>query len=393
MAKEEINLGLDFSNMIETDSTLKATIQNEPEEVQSEDTSEGVIIDKGDISGLEENKFNVNDYFKEENIQPENKEKNSEESKVVDKAKSTSSKSIKDSSSNVPFSLVFKSLQEEDALSDFDEDSFNKDVEEVGEAKAIRNVFLKEADVLRQVIQQETEEDFKEYTKLLDLGIGREEANKLISQKLEFSSLKEEDLEKEENAEVCKSIIIQNLKNTTKLTDLQIKKQIDRADNAGELVEDAKEALKEVNTFAKVQVAAAKEKAIQDKQLQDTARKEAIQKYKDTVASTDEIIPGQKINKQTKTKVEDAVLNGMMWEVRKKDPYKFDTIVNYLALTGLFEGKGDKLTAKAKTSAIEELEKVIKTTKKSEVTPNTYTANDEEVENDSVTSFLTKRRS
>jgi hypothetical protein len=392
MAKEDINLGLDFSTMADVGTSFGNNIQTEEQTIE-----EIKKVEDGETSGLETSKdddkipFDFAELFKQENTETTDGKKKDEEL-AKNKAESTSSKSTKNSSSNVPFSLVFKSLQEEDAISDFDEEAFNKEVEEVGAAKAIQNVFLREAEVLREVIKQDAEEDFKEYTKLLDLGVSREEANQIMASKLEFAKVTDEELEKEGNDELCKSIIVKNLKNTTKLTDAQIKKQVDRAANSGEIVEDAKEALKGIIDYDKAQVKAAEQKALQQKQAEEQARKDAILKYKEVVAATDEIIPGQKINKQTKTKVEEAIFSGLAWEIRKKDPYKFDTIVNYLALSGVFTGKGDKLGAGAKKSAIMELENVLKTTKKSDVKPNLYNEDPEEVENDSVTNFLTKKR-
>ena len=393
MAKEDINLGLDFSSMTDVGTKFGSNIQT------TEETNEEIKkVEDGETSGLEtstgdDNKipFDFAELFKQDNTETTDTKKKDEELSK-DKTEAPPPKSTKNSSSNVPFSLVFKSLQEEDAISDFDEEAFNKELEEVGPAQAIRNVFLKEAEVLREVIKQDAEEDFKEYTKLLDLGVNRDEANKLMASKLEFSKITDEELEKDGNEELCKSIIVKNLKNTTKLTDAQIKKQVDRAANSGELVEDAKESLKGIIDYDKSQVEAAKQKAIQEKQAEENARKEATAKYKQVIEAVDEIIPGQKINKQTKAKIESAVFSGLAWEARKKDPYKFDTVLNYLVLSGIFDGKGDKLGAKAKTSAIQELENVLKTTKKSDLKPNLYNEDPEEVENDSVTNFLTKKR-
>ena len=393
MAKEDINLGLDFSTMTDVGTSFGNNIQTE------EETNEEIKkVESGETSGLDykpdDDKlepFDFAELFKQENTEtPDTKKK--DEELVKSKAESASSKSIKNSSSNVPFSLVFKSLQEEDAISDFDEEAFNKEAEEVGEAQAIINVFRKEAETIRQVIKQDQEEDFKEYTNLLDLGVNRDKANKIMASKLEFSKITEEEIDKEGNEELCKSLIVKNLKNTTKLTDAQIKKQVDRAANSGELTEDAKEALKGITDFNKEQIKLAEQSAIQQKQADETARKEAVEKYKAIVEATDEIIPGQKINKQTKTKVTEGILSGQAWEVRKKDPYKFDAILTYLVQSGVFEGKGDKLGAKAKTSAIQELQNVLNTSKKTDLKVNMFNEDPEEVENDKVTNFLSKKR-
>jgi hypothetical protein len=92
---------------------------------------------------------------------------------------------------------------------------------------------------------------------------------------------------------------------------------------------------------------------------------------KDTVTSLDEIIPGHKITKPTKTKIEDLltkpvkqldngqVLNGV-WAKRVENPIEFDAKLAYFINLGLFDGKMDVLKKAAKTSATSELEKHLK---------------------------------
>jgi len=146
----------------------------------------------------------------------ETEELNEEEKGVKGTAKAPPPQNSK---SSVPFSsLVFKSLLEEDALSNFDEEEFKKDEEEHGSATAIVNVFKKEAEIARQSALQEVEEDKKEvlniYSSLLDAGVDSGTAKQLLTDKIKFEQIKPEDLEADDKQDLRIAVISQDLKNS-----------------------------------------------------------------------------------------------------------------------------------------------------------------------------------
>lgn len=330
---------------------MKETLAKEDAEVTGKETKD-VNTDTVDVLDLLENNKGVevkptaeNDVDGEEN-----------------KAKDSSSK-LKPTN-DILFSLVLKSLYEEEVLSDFDEESFKKEVEELGSAQALVNIFAKEAELARQSARQEAEEDFKEYAALKDLGIDTKKAQELISAKIEFDSIKEDDLEKEDSVELRKEILIRNFKNTTKFSDDKIKKQVDLIVDAGKDVEEAKEALESIKGFNKEQIELAKQNKIAEETNKKAQRDALIKQYSEFIDKLEEPAPGVKINKQTKDKLKQKVLAGSIWDVRAKDPVKFDTMITYLVENGALDGKFDKVATKAKSSAIKELESVIETSKK-----------------------------
>ena len=328
-------------------TVLKDTLASETKEEDKETKEE--TVDVLDLLNNKEVEVNVTD---ENDVDGEDK---------VTKSPSSKSKPTND----IPFSLVFKSLYEEGALSEFDEEAFTKEVAEVGSAQALVNVFAKEAELARQTARQEAEEDFKEYATLKDLGIDTKQAQALISAKIEFDSIKEEDLDKEDAEELRREILVRNFKNTTKFSDEKIKKQVDLIVDAGKDLEEAKEALSSIQEYNKEQIEVAKKSKIQEEQNKKAQRDSLIKQYSEFIDKLEEPAPGVKINKQTKEKLKQKVLSGNIWEVRAKDPVKFDTMVTYLVENGALEGKFDKTAAKAKSAAIKELESVIETSKKS----------------------------
>lgn len=289
-----------------------------------------------------------------------------EEDVIGDNKTKTPPQKNKPSADNLPFSLVFKSLLEEGVLSNFDEEVFGKELTEVGQAQAIVNVFAKEAESARQAVRAEAEEDFKEYAKLKDLGIDTQTAQSLIATKIEFEKITPEQLESEENLELRKEVITRNLLNTTNWSEAKIKKQVELTIDSGKDVEEAKESLVAVNQFNKEQIKLVQENKIKEEAAKQAQRDELTKSYKDFIDKLDEPIPGVKVNKQTKTKIEQKVLSGSIWETRKADPVKFDVLVQYFIDNGGLDGKFDKPSAKAKTNAIKELESAIASSKKTD---------------------------
>ena len=385
-----LDLGIDFSNLKEVETKerilsaaasemateIKKPVEGNIGSEASTQTSQTKSSEETEVSTFDINDFlgSLDEKDNKESSIAKDHEKDERTKEEITKEKSPSS-TKQQSSSNVPFSLVFKSLLEEGALSNFDQDAFEAELADpqIGPALAIQGVFKKEADLVKQEILQENQEDFKEYVNLLDAGVNRNLANQLIQQKANFSTINVTDLEgdTEQAKNYRKAVLIQNYRNSTNFSDDKIVKIVDKAIKAGEDEEEAKEALPQIHDYNASMVKQAKDQAIVAEQQKQQQAKLAIQKYKEVISATDEIVPGQKINKQTKAKIENYVLKGGIWELRNKDPFKFDTIVSYLALNGAFEGKFDKPLAAAKKSALEEMAEALSTTTNKHLNPVT----------------------
>lgn len=362
---EDLLEGMDFGELREVNS-LTSNFQLEAEESTDENNTSDVSDENIDDNNLET-------LFKQETDEEE-----VEKPKVTNKPNTEAPPPKKPSktSSNVPFALVFKSLQEEEALSDFNEQEFQDVLEKEGPAVAIQSVFKKELELNRNELLAQQEEDFKEYVALKDAGVDTQTAQQLILNKKQFDTLKEEDLSGDDKVEVRKQVLTQKYKLTTSLSEKEITKLVNRTIASGDDEEDAIEALATIKEVNKKNIQLERAKAEQAEIAKQNEVKERINKYKAAVEALDEPIPGTKINKQTKEKVEKAIMSGEMWKLREKDPYGFDAKLAFLVLNGAFEGKLTLPQNKAKSAALQELQKQLSTGAK----PTDYKSNTEYTE-------------
>jgi len=387
---------LDFSQLqggtqIDLFEALDTQINGGSETPPGEQKDDIKATIKKDLKKDEEVALNVFDVL-------ENKDSETEETNVVEDEviKNTGKPPLQQNSkSSVPLVLGFKSLLEEGALTNFDEEEFNKEVEELGAATAFVNVMKKEADIARTSAREEVEADKKEvlsiYSGLLDAGVTSDVAKELVTNQIKFEQVKPEDLEAEEAQSLRVAIITQDLKNSTNFSDKKIKSTIQNYIDTGKDVEEAKESHVNVIEFNKEQIKLAAEQSKQKIAQEETQRKEIIKNYTEFIDKMDEPLPGIKANKQTKEKVKNSVLSGGLWETRKKDPIKFDSMVAYAIEAGLLDGKFDKIQAKAKTSVMKELDNILGTSKKSGGSP--VMDIDDDKPDESMLSFLNKNKS
>lgn len=370
---------LDFKDLVDTGTSLDF---NPSELTPPEENVE--TTDIGDNPKPEEN-IEVN--FEELLENSEEVGKNSVESTEAPPPKTQS----KQTSSNVPL-LLFKSLLEGEALTEFDEEEYNKDVAEHGEAIAAQNVFIRELELNRKALTEQMEEDFKEYVALKDAGVDTETAKNLISSKVQFNTLKPEELSGDDKLELRKQLLTQKYKLTTQFSDKEIEKAINRTIASGDDEEDAVEALEIVNNITRKNIEVERQKAVQAEAARKLQYEENIAKYKATINALDEPFPGVKINKQTKEKIEKTIMSGEIWEYRKKDPAKFDSVLGAFYIQGGFEGKFKIGESKIKSSATKELERILKNTKPAEFNSNTNLGTENDADDKVVFDIIKNRK-
>lgn len=315
--------------------------------------------DKEKVS--EEETIDINKILEEGFTQEKNEEEVIEDKvKEVKETTKTPAPKNNETSSNVQFTLIFKSLAEQGILSVFDEENFKKEYEE-DPATALLNAteaHLKEVENTRLA---ELDEDFKEYSALKDLGINTEEAKELVGNKIAFESLKIEDIEKEDNSELRKKILVQNFKNSSNFSDAKIEKLVSGIVDKGEDIEEAKEALEDIKKFNITKIEETKKlKELEAKEREDK-NKEAVKKYTEFVEKLEEPMKGVKIDKGSKEKLKDFVLKGQAYELRKQDPVKFDTLISYFILNGGLDQTFDKQLKTGKTESFKQLQNTLKT--------------------------------
>lgn len=271
------------------------------------------------------------------------------------------------SSSDAPFAVIFaRDLSGRGLLSEFDEDEFNSAIEEDGEAEALRQLIQKEVNSNVEAAKSDFDQGYQDYLELVGKGVPQEQADGLTVLKDFFDTVEEDVLE--ENVELRREVMTRHLRATTSLTDARIKKMIDRSVDLGEDVEESKEASKEMKSLISQEIDNAKQAAAAQVEAQQAEQARQLKMLKESVSAMQEVIPGQKINKQTKDKIYNDIVKPVidkhgqetnaLWAKRAEDPVFFDSRIAYLLETGFFEkGKSwDKVKRIKTTKESSELE-------------------------------------
>jgi len=270
--------------------------------------------------------------------------------------------------SSDPFALVYaKFLLESGSISSFDEEGLRAVIEEDGEAIAMQQLIQGELETAKGELIGKLDAYQKEYSELRGLGVDPNVATGVVASLEEVDKITDEDVANEDNETLRKSVLTAYYKETTQFSEARIQKLVDRSFELGDDVTESKEALDGLKEVRKQRLEKIKQEQTTAVENRETARQASLKSLKDQVDNLTEIIPGQKINKQTKVKIEDMltkpakqtedgqVLNGV-WAKRAEDVLDFDIKLAYLINQGAFDGKMATLTKKVKTSAITELE-------------------------------------
>jgi len=368
---DQIDFG-DFSQTDGPDIGSQAPVGEGPEDPDKKQTvdPDATTVDDSDP---DLNVNNILDTKPEEPETPPSKDDDDDEPEdPKDKGNTPDSSNEPESSSSDPFALVYaKYLLESGSISSYDEEALKKVIEEEGEPAALQHLISGEIESAKASLKEGFEGLQKEYMELRELGVSPEDANTILSSIEDVEAISEETVEEPENEDLRRSILTAYYKETTQFSDDRIKKLVDRSFELGDDSGEAKEALSSLKEVRKEYLQRVKE---EQKNAAENARKEnqkRLEELKTQISDLKEIIPGQKINKQTKDKIQDLltkpvkqlengqVLNGI-WSKRAENQMDFDMKLAYFIASGLFDGKLDAITRKAKTTAAEELEKHIR---------------------------------
>lgn len=365
MAREQF----DFGELVDLtqDMSLEFTIPTQEDESKEKEKT----TNKKAETTQDEFEFIDAGVQNELEIKPSDSNKGKEEVEDKTKGKSPLPKNTDDASDS--FALTYARFQREEGfLPDFEDEELQKIIEEDGEAEAFRWIAQKQYEAAAEEAKKTYSSDrdeLEEYFKLKDAGVDSEIAKELAYNKAKFESVKEDDLEADED--LRKAILRQHYKMTTSFNDARIAREIEKSFASGDDIEDAKEALTEVIKINKVQIEQEKAKVAEMEKQRIASINQYKEDMKKLIYDTTEIIKGQKINKQTQQKLEKMIFepavkdpNGntlnAIWAERAKDPKMFDLKLAYLIHTGAFKGEIESVVAKAKTDAITQLEKALK---------------------------------
>jgi len=353
MSKAEV-FNTDFSEMSELDNTLdvneifaeQPAIEDEPVKTVEEDKkTEDDSGKKIDDSSIE---LNVNKVL--EDIKPDDGEtKEEDDDKEITDGKVPASKRTESfSSSDAPFTIIFaRDLDKQGLLSSFDEEDFTKAVEEKGDAVALRELLQNEVNSNIEAAKKDLDAGYQDYLQMIGKGVPPETAGNLLELKKKFDSVEAEKLGEEDNIEQRRSLMTDYFSLTTQMSDAKIKQLVDRSFDMGDDVEDSKEYLEALKTLVADNIAQQEAAAKEQQRLNDQAKQQRLEELKDGINAINEIIPGQKVNKQTKQEMYDMLIkpvqdkNGRttnkIWAKRAEDPMFFDSRIAYLLHTGYFE--------------------------------------------------------
>ncbi len=265
--------------------------------------------------------------------------------------------------------LFARFLSEQGNLTSFNEEDFKKLVKEEGEESALSALWNKEADAIRNSLLDTYDQDVREYLDMLDTGIAPDTAKDIASSKKWLSSIKPEDIEDDSKEDLRKDLIRRRYKITTNFSDTKIDKLVERAVSLGEDIEEANEALEDLDKYYSTKAEEEKKLISQKEEENKKAAQQQLEDFKKKVTDMKEIVPGMDLTPKQKQNIIEKLTKPVkeiggqpvnaIWAKRAEDPFKFDTIVAALEDIGVFDGKWDKLQKRVKSDTINQLKKSI----------------------------------
>jgi len=362
----EFDVGLDINSVFES----IPAIETEPDKPDPDKVDEKEGGDKLSLKNInkvldEQATKVVKDKEKVDEVVESTKDKNDEAPATIVQTTETIS--------DAPFTVIFaKDLVAQGLLSSFDEKKFLDESKDLGEATALRNLIKGEIDANIEAAKSDLDLGYQEYLSLVGRGVPAETAGSLLDLKNKFDSIKTDDLIKEDNTDVRKSVMTDYFRLTTSMSDSKISKLVQSSVDLGDDIEDSKEYLGNLKELIRDQITAEETEAKQQLELRKEENRQTLESLKDNINSLNEIIPGVDINKQTKTKMfEDLTkevqdgkgrITNAVWAKRAEDPIFFDSRLAYLYETGFFDKtKPWTKASQAKiTKEVSELESAIK---------------------------------
>ena len=299
-------------------------------------------------------------------------DKTLEQDKIEDKIESPAPADESDKTDE-PFTLVLARYQlEQGILSSLDEEKLQEIIANEGESAALTYLIQNEVETNSKAIEGKLDEYSKEYADLRKAGFSGEEAGNAVFTLETLDSITEDALQDEDNEDLRRTILKENYKATTSFSESKIDRLVKRSFDINADVEDAIEALETLREAKKNGI---QEQKLSRKKEQDNAQEVFNQQIRDLtkhIESLDEIVPGQKVTKQTKTKISDILTKPVkqseegyalnaIWNKRSENPISFDTTLAYLYLSGVFDGKWDQITKSVNTKLTNKLEEKLKT--------------------------------
>lgn len=336
-----INLGEELIEIPDKSSEEENAQKSKSEKSKTVETDEGVTIH-------DDGSFDINDFLNE------NKEDDLENNVNTEKKKdekSPSKTSLSDSSpSSSPYLAFAKDRAEEGVFLDFTEDEWKELVEknEGDEAQALKELHvLSMSEIIKSEVEKYKESLTPEERALYEAkekGVPVDEYALAKKNYNKYSKIVAKDLE---NNIALQEDVMTKLLEYRGYTSEEIKEEIDGYKALDNLEIKAKKALEVVPKIFEKKVNDIEANAAAEEQSKKDSIRQRVAKMKSLIDNIPEIIPGIKLNKQTREKIMDSMtvpvakdkegrpLNPVML-TRSKNPEGFELLVHYYHQLGLF---------------------------------------------------------
>lgn len=286
----------------------------------------------------------------------------------IEKTDDETPPNTKGSSSSSPIKPFVKALTEVGFLPSVEDEDFDKLVEEQGdEIKALMELTRRSIEADIKEYKESAEGDFKAFIEARDAGLDLNQWADIQEAKSYYSSLTDDKIEADETLQ--KELITEHLR-LKNMEESDITDLIDSLETTGKLADNAKKSHKGLVKFAEQQEVKLKADKIAKDEADKKTREENLKALRKEVDVLSEVVPGIKINKQTKDKIYSNITtvvktgpNGEQFNAamakRAEDPLKYAIIENYLIEMGVFDGKWDKIVARNTSKAVKDLERVL----------------------------------
>lgn len=327
----------------------------EAKKKEEEDTSDSLEVD---INQEEADKI------KDNLAKLEGKEKKDQNEEKISPVKKTAKGKDAPQDSKIPdgaFTIIAQALKEEGFLTDLPED-FD------GSPESFINVMGNEIKLGINEYVTGLPTVVQELIAHYEEGVPLKELIEIKSDQISLEGITADSLKADENLQ--KDLIYEDFR-LRGLSEKQIKLQIDALETTGNLLSAASDAHTNLIDYQKRQADSLVQKTKQEKQQAEQNRIAMLNKVKQTVEATKEIVPGIPLSNLQKDQLYKSMTtvvahddSGRPLDIvgykRAQDPLKFDQRLHYLASIGVFDDDYSKLTNLGKKKSIADLEKLIK---------------------------------
>jgi len=264
--------------------------------------------------------------------------------------KDTTTSKNNTANSNKPFAELSKIFYDEGLFTDFDEENFDKLVEDEGgnPVAAMATLMKNTLDKTHQEWIESYPEPIQNIIKAHNNGVPLDKMLEVKRNQLTLDKISENDLEGDNNLDKRKEVLEEHYKLTTNFSSIKIKKLIDQSINLGEDIEESKEALEEIKTFYKQEERRLKDETVKQEEQRKKIYEERMVELKNNIYSTKEIIPSIPLTKKEQDDLHKSMtsynhVNSQGRPVTDvdylfdKNPIEMRKALHYYTMKGLFK--------------------------------------------------------